>query len=173
MEGKHLEREVEGVPHAELLMLSVFPNTSIQLMRMQNESQSMPKELQQVVDQYDDVFAILKELPLHRSFDHIISLLEGTQLDNYVEYLGHVILVEGVSTKPNKVKAMQYCPIPSTLKQLRGFLGLTGYYRSIKESYDGSTSIGLIDFDEPFVIDIDASGVGLGAVLQQKGHPIA
>ncbi|GKF34059.1 putative mitochondrial protein, partial [Tanacetum coccineum] len=33
--------------------------------------------------------------------------------------------------------------------------------------------LGLPDFNEPFVIEIDALGVGLGAVLQHKGHPIA
>ncbi|GJU07030.1 retrotransposable element Tf2 [Tanacetum coccineum] len=49
MEGKNQERKVEGVPHAELLMLSVFPNTGIQLMDMSSELQVVPKELQKVV----------------------------------------------------------------------------------------------------------------------------
>ncbi|GJZ02038.1 hypothetical protein Tco_0519999 [Tanacetum coccineum] len=78
MEGKHQEREVEGVPHAKLLMLSVFPNTGIQLMSMSSEPQTVPKELQKVVDQYDDVFAVPNELPPQRSYDHRIPLLEGT-----------------------------------------------------------------------------------------------
>ncbi|GJX93154.1 retrotransposable element Tf2 [Tanacetum coccineum] len=33
--------------------------------------------------------------------------------------------------------------------------------------------LGLPDFNEPFIIETNASGVRLGAVLQQKGHPIA
>lgn len=46
-----------------------------------------------------------------------------------VEYLGHFISVEGVSTDPVKVKAVGDWPILINLKQLRGYLGLAGYYK--------------------------------------------
>ncbi|KAD3068970.1 hypothetical protein E3N88_36850 [Mikania micrantha] len=48
---------------------------------------------------------------------------------NQVEYLGHIIFEKGVSTDPGKIKAIISWPTPTTIKQLRGFLGLARYYR--------------------------------------------
>ncbi|GJW11766.1 putative mitochondrial protein [Tanacetum coccineum] len=86
MEGKHQEKEVERVTHAQLLMLSVFPNTGIQLISVSSEPQFVPKELHKVVDQYADVFVVPRKLPPQRSYDHKIPLLEGIQPVNIRPY---------------------------------------------------------------------------------------
>ncbi|XP_038704764.1 uncharacterized protein LOC120000718 [Tripterygium wilfordii] len=123
-----------------------------------------------------------------------------------VEYLGHVVSREGVSADPSKIKAIMDWPLPENVKELRGFLGLTGYYRKFVKDYGKVchplyqltkkncfvwTSIAteafeklkslmvspqvlaLPDFNIPFTMECDASGLGVGAVLQQAGKPIA
>src|SRR3954447_21463224 len=46
-----------------------------------------------------------------------------------VEYLGHIISSDGISTDPKKVEVVKKWPQPKNLKDLQSFLGLCNYYR--------------------------------------------
>lgn len=44
-------------------------------------------------------------------------------------YLGHIISAKGVTVDPAKISAITDWSTPFNLRDLRGFLGLAGYYR--------------------------------------------
>ena len=46
-----------------------------------------------------------------------------------VSYLGHIVSKEGISTDPSKTKDIDEWPQPSTVTEVKRFLGLCSYYR--------------------------------------------
>lgn len=56
-------------------------------------------------------------------------------LKDEVEYLGFIVSSKGVKTNPKKVDAITNFPYPKTLKDLRSFLGMSGFYRRFIRDY--------------------------------------
>ena len=50
-------------------------------------------------------------------------------LQKQVKYLGHIVSQDGIRTDPEKTSAVRDWPVPTSVKQLRSFLGFLGFYR--------------------------------------------
>jgi len=166
---------------------------------------------------FDDILIYSQTMTEHlEHLQTVFELLKGYQLVAkrnkcaigipHVEYLGHVISKEGVATDPKKIQAITDWPKPQNVRQLRGFLGLTGYYkkfvknygaiskpltqllkkdafawkedatrafRNLKQAMTQPPVLSLPDLNKSFMVETDASGSGIGAVLMQEGHPIS
>lgn len=131
----------------------------------------------------------------HRLYAEMSKCASGA---GCVEYLGHSILANGVSTDPSKIETIKQWPTPSFLgftsycrRFVRGYGAInqplvdllkkrflpkvnSGYYsfRVVKESLDYNTYLSLAKLFLPFEVEIDASDYCIGAVLSQLVHPI-
>ncbi|KAK1614477.1 hypothetical protein QYE76_019994 [Lolium multiflorum] len=72
---------------------------------------------------------ILREHQLYAKFSKCEFWLES------VEFLGHVITKEGIAVNPSKVQSVLEWKSPKSAKEIRGFLGMAGYYRRFIEGF--------------------------------------
>ena len=56
-------------------------------------------------------------------------------LQKQILFLGYIVSEEGIATDPEKTRLIEEWPAPTNLRQLRGFLGLSGYYRRFVKGY--------------------------------------
>ena len=122
----------------------------------------------------------------------------------HLKYLGHIVSKDGIQPDPDKLRAVREYPVPTKLKAVRTFLGLTSYYRrfiqnfatlaeplieltrkpsvksfewtfacqksfeSLRQRLIEAPIIAYPHFDQPFTLQLDASDVGISAILVQK-----
>ena len=74
-------------------------------------------------------FALLRQHQLY------VNKSKSAFGQNKIEYLGHIVSGTEVEADPRKVQDIMDWPIPASVKELRGFLGLTGYYSKFVPGY--------------------------------------
>jgi hypothetical protein len=95
---------------------------------------------------FDDILIYIRPQDSHIiHMEKVLHLLQENQLfikntkcsfgSIEVEYLGHIVSRYGVKVDPKNIQAMQEWSHPTTLKHLRGFLGLNGYYKKFFNHY--------------------------------------
>ena len=94
----------------------------------------------------DDILIYSKSLKEH--IHHVRKVLK-TLLDNNlyaklkkcefhqssVEFLGHVLSGDGISTDPKKIESVKNWPTPTCVKDVQRFVGLCNYYRRFVENF--------------------------------------
>uniref|UniRef100_A0AB38Z266 Polyprotein n=1 Tax=Breu errantivirus TaxID=3078398 RepID=A0AB38Z266_9VIRU len=85
--------------------------------------------LQQHLDNLDKVLKKLTKANLK------IQLDKCEFLQRECEFLGHIVTENGIKPNPNKIDKIINWPIPKTAKQIKGFLGILGYYRKFIKDF--------------------------------------
>ncbi|XP_042969094.1 uncharacterized protein LOC122301779 [Carya illinoinensis] len=95
---------------------------------------------------FDDILVYSRTIEEHKQhLEKVLTILEEHHffikatkcafMEKELEYLGHFISGDGVKVDHRKIEAMVDWPLPKDISALRGFLGLTGYYRRFVKGY--------------------------------------
>ncbi|KAL8109728.1 hypothetical protein AgCh_025725 [Apium graveolens] len=103
--------------------LKNFFGTTVSYLKIMNSSE---------VEHQKHLQLVLGKLVEHQLYANMKKCEFGKRV---IVYLGHVISEHGVEVEQTKVQAMLDWKPPGNLKELRGFLGLTGYCRKFVADY--------------------------------------
>jgi hypothetical protein len=88
-------------------------------------------------DHLHHVCTVLDTLRQHRLFVKRSKCAFGMES---ISYLGHIISAAGVAMDLAKVRAVRDWPTPRSVRTIRSFLGLAGYYRKFVRDYGTITA---------------------------------
>jgi len=100
------------------------------------------KDIPEHTQKLSEIFQRLRQYRLK------LQPLKCEFLRKEVTYLGHNITDEGVKPDPQKVESVKNFLVPKNVKEVKSFLGLSGYYRRFIRNY-GQTA--LLKKDVPYV----------------------
>lgn len=94
----------------------------------------------------DDILILSKTKEEHlQHLQQVFSVLQAEGLSvklkkcqffrDELKFLGHIISGDGIKPDPDKVAAVDNWPLPHTQTELKGFLGLTNYFRRFIRNY--------------------------------------
>ena len=64
-----------------------------------------------------------------------VLLTKFTFCRSEVPYLGHIISKDGIKADPSKIAVVRDYPVPTTVKEVRQFIGFTSYYRKFIKNF--------------------------------------
>ena len=106
----------------QLLMNKVLKGLKFAMTYLEDIIIFSENELQHL-EHLEIVFSCLQEAELKMKHS------KGDFFKSKIHYLGHLISPEGISPLPNKLDCINHMPAPKDAKEIKQFLGLTGYYR--------------------------------------------
>lgn len=77
---------------------------------------------------------------IHAQFGMRLNPAKCHIFQDEVEYLGHLVSSKGIRMIPSYVDRILEWPLPNTPKELRSFLGFSGYYRAFIKDYSFLTA---------------------------------
>ena len=94
----------------------------------------------------DDVLIYSKDVDTHlghlrqvferfRQADLHLKKVKCDFFKKELQYLGHILSLDGIRPLPDKLSAIRDLPRPTNAMEVRQFLGLTGYYRKFVPHY--------------------------------------
>nr|GEZ07645.1 retrovirus-related Pol polyprotein from transposon 17.6 [Tanacetum cinerariifolium] len=180
----------------------LWPSASLRLMQTNPEPNTpYSPELRNLLQEFRDVFAVPTKLPPQRSCEHRIPLKDASTMINIrpyryppnqkdvIEQMMNELFDSGVvrhsqipfSSPIVMVKKKDGHPLCisqplTTLLKKNAFSWnpeVQDAFERLQQAMSEALVLALPYFQEEFTIEIDASGYGIGVVLQQRGHPIA
>nr|CAB3504395.1 unnamed protein product [Digitaria exilis] len=123
----------------------------------------------------DDILIYSKNEEEHAEHLRIVvQRLRDHQLYANVKFLGHTVSTDGISVDPTKVQEVMDWQPPTSVHEIRSFLGLAGYYRHFIPDFSRiAKPMTELLKKGPYDVYCDASGTGLGCVLMQENRVIA